>query len=175
MFYFMNSDLAWNKLKEDQVLGPVVLKWGKCPLQPQLDYFSELCDSVLSQQISGKVATKILARLKEYCGGKLTPDKISYLETNELRNLGVSERKAKTLIDLAQRCLNGSIQLEHFARLRKEDITQSLTQVKGIGIWTVNIPLRLYTTIHILPMLKKTMKQRLMDFSSYWMMRHFPR
>jgi len=132
-------EAAWDALQKDSHLGPVVLNWGKCPLVPGKDYFRELCESILAQQISVKVALVFTTRLNDLLDGKIAPLTLSALSVKELRPLGISARKAETLIDLAKHCLEGKIVLEKLGEMSEMDIREALTEVKGIGPWTVTM------------------------------------
>lgn len=133
----LEAEAAFAALCEDKHLGPVVRKWGICPLKPHRDYFRELCESVLAQQISGKVARSLTERLLAKVNGNLTPESLAGLSLEELRTLGISARKGETLLELARRSLSGEIPLGELGELSEEEITSVLTKVKGIGDWTV--------------------------------------
>ncbi|MHB1406320.1 MAG: DNA-3-methyladenine glycosylase family protein [Desulfitobacteriaceae bacterium] len=133
----LQAEAAFAALREDEHLGPVVRKWGICPLKPHPEYFRELCESVLAQQISGKVASSLAERLLAKVNGRLTPETLASLSTEELRALGISGRKGETLLELARSSLTGEIPLAELGGLGDEDIRGILTKVKGIGDWTV--------------------------------------
>ncbi|GAB6174957.1 DNA-3-methyladenine glycosylase [Paradesulfitobacterium aromaticivorans] len=133
----LQAEAAFVALREDEHLGPVVRKWGICPLMPHPEYFRELCESVLAQQISGKVARALAERLLAQLNGRLTPEALASLSTEELRALGISGRKGETLLELARSSLTGDIPLAELGGLDDEEIRGILTKVKGIGDWTV--------------------------------------
>jgi len=135
----IQAEVAWQQLQNDSHLGPVVLKWGKCPLLPSGNYFRELCESILAQQISGKVALVFSKRLNDISDGKVATLTLSSLSVEELRGLGISVRKAESLLDLAKYCLNGRILLEKLMEMSEIDIRERLIEVKGIGPWTVTM------------------------------------
>lgn len=135
----IQADVAWKELQKDSHLGPVVLNCGKCPLLPSKDYFRELCESILAQQISGKVALVFSKRLNDVLDGKVDPITVFSLSVEEIRRLGISVRKAESLLDLAKHCLEGQIQLEKLRKMPEMEIREGLTHVKGIGPWTVTM------------------------------------
>lgn len=135
----IQADVAWKELQEDSYLGPVVLNCGKCPLLPSKDYFRELCESILAQQISGKVALIFSKRLNDVLEGIIDPLTVSSLSVEEMRRLGISVRKAESLLDLAKHCLEGQILLEKIREMPEMEIRERLTKVKGIGPWTVTM------------------------------------
>ncbi|MHB1651135.1 MAG: DNA-3-methyladenine glycosylase family protein [Desulfitobacteriaceae bacterium] len=133
----LQAEVAWQQLLADPHLGPTVLVFGKCPLQPQGEYFRELCESILAQQISGKVAATLAERLNIKLQGDYIPEKLLKLGVADLRTLGISVRKAQSILDLAGHCLDGRIPLASLGEMRDDEISQCLIKVKGIGEWTV--------------------------------------
>jgi DNA-3-methyladenine glycosylase II len=124
----------------DPVMRELMKQAGPFTLKPRRNRFHTLVGSIISQQISGKAADSIHARLKQ-C---LAPDKISAesllrLNAQELRKAGVSPQKATYLLDLAARVANGSLKLERLNRLTDEEVIEALIQVKGIGVWTAQM------------------------------------
>ena len=124
----------------DPVMRDLMKKAGPFTLKPRRDRFHTLVGSIISQQISGKAANSIRARLKE----RVAPDRISAesllrLSPEELRQVGVSPQKAKYLHDLAERVANGSLRLNTLPRLNDEGVIEALIQVKGIGVWTAQM------------------------------------
>src|SRR5437879_3776858 len=85
------------------------------PFQPKLrrDRFYSLVSSILSQQISGKAAASIRARLEEYVSPeKISAESLSRLTPQRLRGIGVSSPKAGYLLDLAERVRSGDLRLD---------------------------------------------------------------
>ncbi|MFA6808516.1 MAG: hypothetical protein WCR27_05945 [Eubacteriales bacterium] len=123
----------------DPYLGEIVKKWGKCTLVRGENYYFELCKSIMSQQISTKVAQKMTERLSDLFDGKVTPEKVYKVDFDELRSIGLSARKTETLIQLAQSCIEKKINLELVDRMTDRNIGDYLVKVKGIGPWTVTM------------------------------------
>jgi DNA-3-methyladenine glycosylase II len=124
----------------DPVMRDVIQRAGPFTLRLHRNRFRALVFSILGQQISGKAASAIRARLIE----RLKPQQISAssiasLSLADLRSVGVSFPKARYLLDLAERVANGSLKLERMGRLEDEDVIEALTQVKGIGVWTAQM------------------------------------
>ena len=97
--------------------------------------FPALVDAIVSQQISGKAAASILARLRE-----LVPFRPATLATADLRRLrraGLSRAKATYVRELARFAVNGG--LRGLRRLPDEAVVERLVQVKGIGVWTAEM------------------------------------
>ena len=125
--------------RADEALSRVIVRHGPCTLKPQKDYFAVLADAIVSQQISVKAAETIFRRLKEKMRGRVTPGQLLTLSADDLRNVGVSGQKSSYLRDLAEKWIDGTILPRRFSRMDDEAIIAMLTQVRGIGRWTVEM------------------------------------
>ncbi len=113
---------------------------GPFTLKPQRGGFSMLVRSILSQQISTAAARSIRARLETLVGTKrLTAEAIGGLSVEELRSVGVSPQKAGYLLDLARKTQDGTLRFGSLSRKTDDEIIATLTQVKGIGVWTAQM------------------------------------
>jgi len=97
--------------------------------------FAALASSVVSQQLATKAADSIWERVRKTCGGRVTPETISKTSLPRLRAAGLSGAKAKTLKELAKAVKNG-LNLSLLAKATKEEATERLTVIWGIGPWT---------------------------------------
>jgi 3-methyladenine DNA glycosylase/8-oxoguanine DNA glycosylase len=61
------------------------------------------------------------------------------LSSAQLRACGLSAAKVRSLQDLASRTLDGRLRLERAGRLADEELVEHVTQVHGIGPWTVHM------------------------------------
>jgi DNA-3-methyladenine glycosylase II len=116
--------------------GPFTLKLDPLPAP-----FASLLESILYQQLHAKAAASIHARVRGYFGGA-DPAPQQLLDTPDevLRAAGVSGNKARALKDLAACTLDGTVPTR--AAIRKmtdAEIVERLTQVRGIGPWTVEM------------------------------------
>src|SRR2546430_17205197 len=92
----------------DPVMRDVIRRAGAFRLKPRRDRFYSLVSSILSQQISGKAAASIRARLEEYVAPeRISPESLGRLTPRQLRAIGVSPQKAAYLLDLAGRVGSG--------------------------------------------------------------------
>jgi DNA-3-methyladenine glycosylase II len=105
---------------------------------PTMDLFGALVFQVIGQQISVIAATAIFGRLAERFGGRApNAGELAAVDEQTLRGLGLSRRKAATVIDLAQRFTDGRLSEAELRDLPDEEVIGRLTEVKGIGPWTV--------------------------------------
>ena len=101
--------------------------------------FETLVKSIVYQQLSGRVASVIFGRLVKAVGGKLTPAGILKLRPPRMRTLGLSGQKTAYIRDLARHTRDGHLVFEQLAEMPDEAVIERLTQVKGIGAWTVHM------------------------------------
>jgi DNA-3-methyladenine glycosylase II len=126
--------------QHDPVLRPVIDLVGPFALKLQGARFPMLVRSILSQQISGKAARSIELRLRDRLRPRrITPESILALSPEELRTVGVSPQKARSLHDLAGRVAAGEVRLSRLARLTDDEVIAELVQVRGIGVWTAQM------------------------------------
>jgi DNA-3-methyladenine glycosylase II len=105
---------------------------------PPMDLFQALVFQVAGQQLSVASRRRILDRIQEMFGGHLpSPAEMLQADPAGLRQSGLSGRKVSTLRDLAERLTDGRLNAGALSALSDEQIIAELTQVPGIGPWTV--------------------------------------
>jgi DNA-3-methyladenine glycosylase II len=105
---------------------------------PAMDLFGALVFQIIGQQISVIAATAIFSRLTERFGGRVpNAGELAAVGEGTLRGLGLSRRKAATVLDLAQRFSAGRLSEAGLRELPDDEVIRRLTEVKGIGAWTV--------------------------------------
>jgi DNA-3-methyladenine glycosylase II len=102
--------------------------------------FESLLESILYQQLHGKAAATIHRRVREYYHGDPSPQTLIDTPEEILRGCGVSGNKIKAMKDLAAKTLDGTVP-SHAAikKMSDADIVERLTEVRGIGPWTVEM------------------------------------
>lgn len=106
------------------------------------DPYRALIRAVVYQQLSGKAAGTIYGRVIALFPDKSHPDPDDILETKDeaFRSAGLSRQKIAALRDIAQKRLDGIVPHQNaIRRLPDEAIIERLTQVKGVGRWTVEM------------------------------------
>jgi DNA-3-methyladenine glycosylase II len=141
----MNYAIAVHHLKQsDPILSALIEQVGCCQLNSlarDSDLFFALSREILYQQLSTKAAATIHRRFLQLYPQTPYPQAIEVLNTADevLRSAGVSRQKATYIKDLAQKALDGLPTLAELAEMDDEIIIHTLTQVKGIGRWTVQM------------------------------------
>lgn len=124
----------------DPVLGAVIDRVGPYRIEYREPAFETLVRSIVYQQLSGKAASTILARLLAACrGGRVTPGAILRMSTEDMRGLGLSKQKASYLSDLAERTRARRLVFARLPECSDEQVIEKLTQVKGVGVWTAHM------------------------------------
>lgn len=126
----------------DAKLGALIDKVGsfRLRLDKSPSPFESLLESILYQQLHGKAAATIHRRVREFFGGDPSPQALIDTPDERLRGCGVSGNKIKAMKDLAAKTLDGTV--PSHAAIRKmpdADIVERLTEVRGIGPWTVEM------------------------------------
>ena len=134
----------------DRKLGQLIERVGPFTLRMPgtQSPFEALARSIIYQQLHGKAAAAIHGRMIEgfspVCGVGVHPAPEHLLEcpTEQLRGAGLSHNKILALRDLAAKTLDGTVPtLARIRRMPDEAIIEHLTQVRGIGRWTVEMML----------------------------------
>lgn len=131
-------------------LGRVIDRLGflERPVEP--DLFTALASSIVSQQITGKVAQTIWGRLVKTAELKLaveplksavSPEIFSLLSKEELRACGLSQRKAEYISGIASAAVEGTLDFESLRSLDDADFIRELVKLRGVGEWTAEMML----------------------------------
>jgi 3-methyladenine DNA glycosylase/8-oxoguanine DNA glycosylase len=140
----------------DRKLARIIAKAGPCTLEPETtqNIFEALLESIIYQQLNGKVAATITARVKALfpenthqlrtrrglVAGFPTPEQILAATPERLRSAGLSQAKMLAIRDLAAKALDGTVPTVREAhKLSNEELIERLTAVRGIGRWTVEM------------------------------------
>jgi 3-methyladenine DNA glycosylase/8-oxoguanine DNA glycosylase len=123
----------------DPVLSDIIDRVGEYRIQFREPIFETLVKSIVYQQLSGKVANVIFGRLLAAAGGQLTPGVILKMRPARMRSIGLSGQKTSYIRDLARHARNGAVVFEELLEMPDGEVIERLTQVKGIGLWTVQM------------------------------------
>jgi 3-methyladenine DNA glycosylase/8-oxoguanine DNA glycosylase len=140
----------------DRKLAKIIAKAGPCYLQPETtqSLFESLMEAIIYQQLNGKVAATITARVKALFpentqriktrhgaqAGFPSPEQVLAATPELLRSAGLSQNKMLAIRDLAAKALDGTVPTVRAAHLMSDDaLVEHLTSVRGIGRWTVEM------------------------------------
>jgi len=139
---FDAAEAAEHLRASDAKLGALIDRAGPFTLRldPRSSPFESLVESILYQQLNGKAAATIHSRVRAFFGGDPTPEQLLGTPDEILRAAGVSGNKARALKDLAVRTLDGTVPTQAAIRKMSDaEIVARLTEVRGIGPWTVEM------------------------------------
>jgi len=140
-----NCELALQTLHAaDRRLSRLIDRAGPFNLKVKSTHspFEALLEAVVYQQLHGKAAQTILGRVLALFPGQRHPSPGQLLEMPEekLRAAGLSQSKMLSLKDLAARTVAGGVpSLSQIRRMSDEAIIEQLTEIRGIGVWTVHM------------------------------------
>ncbi|OWP64522.1 Fe-S cluster assembly protein HesB [Hymenobacter amundsenii] len=105
------------------------------------DLYLGLLRAIVSQQISTKAAAAIWRKFQGLFGPEGYPEPVALLafSDEELRTAGLSRQKAGYLRAIADFSLRDQLDHAHLSQLNEEELTQHLTQIKGVGRWTAQM------------------------------------
>lgn len=101
--------------------------------------FRSLCKTIVGQQLAGKAADAIFKRFDELLEWNVTPENLLKYEEQQIRDVGLSWAKVRSVRDLSARVLDKSLNLEGLELLSDEELIVELSKVKGIGRWTAEM------------------------------------
>jgi len=125
----------------DPILRGVIQRVGPYRIQYAEPDFETLARSIVFQQLSGRSARAIFARLKAATGteARMTPEQVLCLTPEAVRGVGLSQQKARYLRDLAEKMQAGIVDLACLANRSDAEVIAQLCVVKGIGVWTAQM------------------------------------
>jgi DNA-3-methyladenine glycosylase II len=125
-------------LHRDTKLKKIVLE--PLALSKRENVYLHLCRSIVSQQLSTKVAAIIWNRFLElYPTNTPSPDDILNMAENNLRSVGLSASKAQYIKAVAQFAKERGMEDKQIQKMSNEEVIAYLTQIKGVGKWTVEM------------------------------------
>jgi len=125
-------------MRADPVLKDLVARGAVPKLRRRPPGFEGLAWIVIGQQLSTASAAAIWERLKGLLDSHL-PEAFLALSDEDLRGVGLSAGKIRTLRTAASAILDGQLPLDGLHQFTADDAHRMLTAVKGIGPWTADV------------------------------------
>ena len=125
--------------QKDRKLKKIIDRNGHIVFKPETkNQFDSLVGIVIAQFISTKAANSISHKIRENFRSEfLNPEHFKQLSINEIKKLGLSTNKAKTIKELSNLYLNKYF--EDLTKLDENKLNDKLLSVFGIGPWSVNM------------------------------------
>ena len=127
-------------LSKDKKLGRLIEKSKPHKLKKRKNICIYLCASIMSQQLSVKVADVIYRRFLDLFGGKEpTPLQILDTPSTTLRAIGLSNAKVSYIKNVAQFEIEQGMHPAKLNKMNNEEVIAYLIPIKGVGRWTVEM------------------------------------
>jgi len=127
-------------LSKDRKLKKLIDQNGIFTLKKQKNICTYLCASIMSQQLSTKVADVIYQRfLNLYDGQEPTAEQVVATAPETLRAIGLSNAKVSYVQNVARFALEFGMEQRKLHKMDNEEVIEYLTQIKGVGRWTVEM------------------------------------
>jgi len=127
-------------LSKDKKLLPLIVALGPLTLRKRKNLCLRLCASIMSQQLSTRVAEVIFKRFLELYGDEEpTPQQIINTPFDELRAIGLSNAKANYVQNVARFITEQGLDDKKIAKMNNDEVIEKLTEIKGVGRWTVEM------------------------------------
>jgi DNA-3-methyladenine glycosylase II len=127
-------------LCKDKKIKKLVEQNGLITLTKRKNVYIYLCASIISQQLSTKVAKVIHQRFLDlYEGKEPTPEQIISTAPEILRSIGLSNAKTNYVQNVARFALEQGMDHRKLHKMDNEEVIEYLTQIKGVGRWTVEM------------------------------------
>jgi DNA-3-methyladenine glycosylase II len=126
-------------LSKDPELKKLIKEHGSFELKPKKNLYLYLCYSIMSQQLSTKVAAVIKQRFLNLYGGEPKPQQIIDTPFEKLRSIGLSNAKVNYVQNVARFELEHGMGHKKLMKMDNEEVIKYLTQIKGVGRWTTEM------------------------------------
>lgn len=128
------------RLSTDPIMQQLIQTQGPVELKQEKDIYLYLCYSIMSQQLSTRVADVLRSRFLALYG-KRKPSARAIVETpfDQLRGIGLSNAKVAYIQNVAQFELTHGMGLKKLNTMSDAEIKAYLTTIKGVGNWTVEM------------------------------------
>ena len=175
-------------LSKDRKLKKIIELQEPFALVKNNHVYLHLCNSIMSQQLSTKVAKVFHQRfLNLYKGKNPTPSQIAKTPFETLRGIGLSNAKANYVLNVSRFFIEEKLTDARLHKMTNEEVVECLTRIKGVGKWTTEMILmftlgredvfaiddlgiqqaicKLYKLDHTN---KKLMKEKMLTLSAKW-------
>lgn len=126
-------------LSKDPKLKKLIEQHGTFKLRKEKNLCLYLCYSIMSQQLSTKVADVIQNRFLALYDSEPTPQQIIDTPFEKLRGIGMSNAKVSYVQNVARFELEHGMSFAKLDKMSNEEVIKYLTQIKGVGRWTTEM------------------------------------
>ena len=173
-----------NKLaKKEEIFRNIIDEYGYPPFWTRKASFETLIHIILEQQVSLASARAALNKLKEKIG-TVTPKKLLQLSDTELKDCYFSRQKTVYTRCLANAVINKELDITALENISDDEVRKKLTEIKGIGNWTVDVFLMMVlhrsdlfptgdialmnSVKHVMQLPSHTSKENILELAESW-------
>ncbi len=125
---------------KDKRLKKLIDEQGHHSIKKRKNIYIYLCASIMSQQLSTKVADVIYKRFLNLYGGKEpSPQEIVDTAHETLRSIGLSNAKSRYIQNVARFEIEFGMDSVKLGKMTNEEVIEYLIPIKGVGRWTVEM------------------------------------
>jgi DNA-3-methyladenine glycosylase II len=138
--YYRNKNMHYTAhLSKDKKIKKLLESREPFVLKQRKKVYLHLCGSIMSQQLSVKVADVIWKRFLALYDKQPTPEQIVDTPFATLRGIGLSNAKVSYIQNVARFAIEQGMEWKQLKKMSDEEITQHLIQIKGVGRWTTEM------------------------------------
>ena len=127
-------------LSKDKKLGKLILLQETHVLKKKKNIYLELCFSIMSQQLSIKVAAVFQKRFLDLYNNRLpTASQIAETPFETLRSIGLSNAKANYVLNVCRFFIEEKVTDTRLHKMNDDELINYLTRIKGVGRWTAEM------------------------------------
>jgi len=127
--------------RKDKKFGAFIKNFGPCTLggPSRGSHYESIVYAVVSQQLSIKAADTIGGRLVDLVGSPIEPKKLLKFTDEQLRSVGLSGAKVRTIREFSQAVHSGDLDLVELENHPDDHVVAELSKLWGIGRWTAEM------------------------------------
>src|SRR3989304_3037696 len=131
----MIDNKAFKFLKKDPKFAKIIMQVGDYNVKITKNRYQSLVESIISQQLSGSAANSIIKKFRKLYKSKFPkPRDVIKTSDSKLRTTGLSKMKIVYIKELSKK-----LNMRKISTQSDEQVTEVLTDVKGIGRWTAEM------------------------------------
>lgn len=137
MIEYGKEEMAYISSKST-VMQILVKRYGQLEMGHVTDVYSSLVIHIISQMLSNNVADVLTGRFINLVG-EIRPEVISKLAIEDIRQCGISQKKAEYIIELSNKVHSGEYDFSGIDDLADDQVISYLMKIKGVGRWTAEM------------------------------------
>jgi DNA-3-methyladenine glycosylase II len=126
-------------LSKDKKFARILAGRDSFVLTKRRDVHLHLCNSIMGQQLSTKVAATIRKRFLNLYAEKPSPEEILATPHETFRSIGLSGAKSNYMHNVAKYAIEFGLDYKVLGKMNNDEIIEHLTRIKGVGRWTAEM------------------------------------